>query len=107
MSIYIFLGAHSAISGPDYAHTLTKFGETVELTDEQAANHAIHGARLVPAADFEAIGITPEELEQNSDLLAHDDTADEEFLIKRKAAFDAADKFRTEAKAAAHTTPQE
>jgi len=106
MPIYHFLGAHSAISGDNYAHILTKFGEAVELTDEAAANHAIHGARLVPSSDFEAIGFTPEELELNSDLLAHDDTADEEFLAKRTAAFDAADKFRTEAMAAAQT-PQE
>ncbi len=93
MNKYYFLGAHSAISGDGYNHTLTKFGEVVELEPAQAANHAYHGARLVPSEEFDAIGFTAEELEMNSDLLAHDLTADEEFLAKRAAAFDAADKF--------------
>ena len=106
MSTYYFLGAHSAISGDNYAHILTKFGEAVELTDDQARNHAFHGARLIPAADFERIAFTPEELEMNSDLLAHDDTADEEFLEKRAAAFEAADQFRMSA-AEKFTTSQE
>lgn len=97
MNKYYFLGAHSMISGPGYNHTLTKFGESVSLADDQARNHAIHGARLCPAADFEAIPFTAEELEINSDLLAHDLTADEEFLHKRTAAFEAAERFRTAA----------
>jgi len=94
MNTFYFLGAHSAISGHGYAHTLTKFGQSVELTDEQAANHAFHGATLVPASEFEAVGFTAEELEMNSDLLAHDDTADEEFVEKRATAFAAANAYR-------------
>jgi hypothetical protein len=100
MAQYIFLGSHTAISGPGYEYTLTRFGEACELPEAAAHNHAAHGARILPAADFERIGFTKEELEINSDLLAHDDTADEEFLVKRKAAFDAADHFRAEASAA-------
>jgi hypothetical protein len=105
--MFYFLGSHSAISGDGYSYILTKFGEPVRLTEAQAANHAIHGARLIPADDFAAIGFTPEELETNSDLLAHDDTADEDFLSKRQAAFSAADQFRTKAEHDAAVTSQE
>jgi hypothetical protein len=103
MSIFYFVGSHSTISGPNYDYALTKFGETVTLDDAAAENHAAHGARLVPAADFDAIGFTPEELEMNSDLLAHDLTAEEDFLHKRTAAFEAADQFRAKALAALAT----
>jgi hypothetical protein len=106
MPTYIFLGSHTAISGEDYSHTLTKFGEAVELTEEQAAGHVIHGARLLPAEEFAKCEFTPEELEMNSDLLAHDDTADEEFLEKRAAAFERCDTFRAEAIAAATSQEQ-
>jgi len=101
MAKYHYLGAHCAISGDGYAHVLTQFGQPVELPEAAAENHAIHGARLVPAADFEAVGFTSEELEQNSDLFVHHLTADEAFLEKRKAAWDAADRFRAAALAGA------
>lgn len=107
LAIFYFVGAASAISGPGYAYALARFGQSVELTEAQAQLHAAQGARLVPAAAFEAIPFTPEELDQNSDLLAHDVTAEEDFLFKRSVAFEAADAFRTAAIAAVTPTTKD
>jgi len=97
LETYYFVGSSASISGPGYHYALTRFGQAVELTEPQAELHAAAGARLVPAAAFQAVPFTPEELEQNSDLLAHDVTAEEDFMFKRPAAFEAADAFRTKA----------
>ena len=66
-------------------------------------NHAVHGCRLLPADEFASIGFNSDELELNSDLWAHDVTADEAFLVKRTTAFEAADQFRARALSAPAT----
>jgi hypothetical protein len=55
---YVFCGAHAHIGDVE----LFRFGQRVELDSKVAAEAIAGGCSLLPAADFDAIGFTPEEL---------------------------------------------
>ena len=60
MEEYRFVGVASKIGDK----TLEALGQRISLTQEEAANAIKGGAKIVPAAEFEAIGFTAEELER-------------------------------------------
>jgi hypothetical protein len=70
-----------------------QFGQSVELTDEQARDLALGGAAIVPAEDFELLGITAAEMVKHGPFGALGNAA-AEFAEKVKAGIAAYDRFR-------------
>lgn len=94
--IYRFLGTECEITG---LARLREFGASVELPEDLACgliappDNPDKGTPLLPAAEFDAIGFTPDELRRYQWPATHAD-APEEFHEKKRAALDALHKFR-------------
>lgn len=55
---YRFVGAESTVGDVQ----LKRFGQKIELTEEEAHNAILGGAAVIPDAEFEALGFTDQEL---------------------------------------------
>ncbi len=86
MTTFVFLGAYSEVLGAGIK--LTRFGQRVELPPELAeqTSHP-RGLPCIPAADFDALGFTPEELRKFGPAASHEH-ATAEFLAKKSAALE-------------------
>jgi hypothetical protein len=84
MGAYRFVGSYCEIDGGRIK--LDRFGQQVELPDEVAEIVVKGGGAIIPEADFEALGLT----EQEVSLYAYPGQqagAPEVFLVKQKAAW--------------------
>jgi hypothetical protein len=72
--------------------SFTQWGQSANLTDEQARDLARGGARIVPAEEFDALGVTTKNLAKYAPFGAHQN-ADSEFLAQKNAAVAMAEKF--------------
>lgn len=80
--IYRFIGTETEIAG---VCTLTRFGQSVDLDPELAAEAVEGGAPILPEALFSSVGFTAGELDRFAEIGSHFD-APAEFLAKKKAA---------------------
>jgi hypothetical protein len=62
MPAYRFVGAHAKIY--DTPYTFSRFGQLVELPEDLARSAVLGRVRLIPAAIWEALGITAEDLQK-------------------------------------------
>ena len=73
---YRFLGTKGQIL--DTPYEFSQFGQLVSIEPELAASNRM----LVPAADFDSIGFTSDELKKYADVSTHDKATDS-FLAKK------------------------
>ena len=85
-----FLGAESLLGD---SIRLNRFGQSVELTESQAANAILGGCPLVDDETFCQIGFAKEDVERFASSGSHG-RAPAEFLEKKKAALFAAHALR-------------
>jgi hypothetical protein len=81
MSMYRFCGAFTEVGEVQ----LKKFGQSIAFSDEMAADVILGGGCIVPAADFDMIAFTEQELSLYSDPLSHEQ-ANAAFHAKKKRA---------------------
>lgn len=55
---YRFVGAMSAVGNVE----LKRFGQTIELTKEEAANAILGGCAIIPESEFQSLGFHPQEV---------------------------------------------
>jgi hypothetical protein len=79
--VYRNVGDYSEVCG----HKLNRFGQSVDLTDEQADEAIVGGAELLPEADFNDCGFTADELKKYPNPLKRM-KAPEEFIEKYREA---------------------
>jgi hypothetical protein len=79
---YYFVGSNSDIGD---LIRLTRFGQAVELSDEQAREAVLGGCALVPEAEWDEIGFDRPELERFASVASHE-RAPAAFIEKKKAA---------------------
>jgi hypothetical protein len=94
---YVFVGSN--VADMRGVVQFRSFGQAAELSAEQARDLSVGGAAIVPAAEFDALGVTPEELRKFGAFGALE-FAPAEFQQKRGAAIAAAEKFRAAAEKA-------
>lgn len=85
MSQYRFVGCAPA-QIMDTPYSFNRYGQLVEIPDELAAMAIANRVHLLPAADFDALGHTPEHLKQFNNPAMHA-SAPEEFIRARNAAW--------------------
>lgn len=81
---FVFVGAYSEVLGAGIR--LTRFGERVELPDQiaESVGHP-RGLPCIPAADFDGINFTADELRKYGAAATHPN-ASAEFLAKKARA---------------------
>jgi hypothetical protein len=87
---YRFVGSNSDIGD---SIRLIRFGQSVELSDEQARNAVLGGCALVPDEAFTEIGFTNAELSSFASVGSHE-RAPAEFIDKKRRALMAAHELR-------------
>ena len=87
---YRFVGSNSDIGD---SIRLIRFGQSVELSDEQARNAVLGGCALVPDEAFTEIGFTNAELTSFASVGSHE-RAPADFLDRKKRALLAAHELR-------------
>jgi hypothetical protein len=84
---FVFLGGVSEVLGAGIK--LTRFGERVELPPDLAAETKLHGGLpCIPAAAFDALGFSDDDLKRYGPTAAHGN-APEAFLAKKIKALEA------------------
>jgi hypothetical protein len=81
MSMYRFCGVNTEVGDL----VLKKFGQRVDLSDDAASEVILGGGCIVPAADFEKISFTEQEISIYADAFSHVE-ANAAFLAKKKRA---------------------
>lgn len=82
MAQYRHVGTFTVIY--DSPYKLERWGQLVEIPDALAQSCIDQGGALLPAADFDSHGVTPDELKKYSAVASHV-KATAEFIAKRNA----------------------
>jgi len=96
-----FLGSESLVGD---SIRLNRFGQSVELTELQAANAILGGCALLDVETFDALGFEKQDLDKFAGVASHG-RASAEFLEKKRAALVAAHALRERLESGGTITP--